>query len=78
MYNAVAGAALLAATAYHKPLKGESSMDLILSIIGILVVVAIAFVIARFLLKLTGRVIGCVLTVIVALGIAFILIVFVF
>ena len=48
-------------------------MDLILSIIGILVVVAIAFVIARFLLRLTGRVIGCILTAIVALGIAFIL-----
>ena len=45
-------------------------MDLILSIIGILVVVAIAFVIARFLLRLTGRVIGCILTAIVALGIA--------
>ena len=53
-------------------------MDLSLSIIGILVVVAIAFVIARFLLRLTGRVIGCILTAIVALGIAFILIVFVF
>ena len=44
-------------------------MDLILSILGLAVLVIIAFVVARFILRLTARVIGCVLTAIIAIGI---------
>ena len=53
-------------------------MDIVFSAIGLLVIVFIAFIIARFVLRLTARVIGCVLTAIVALGIVAILLLFVF
>ena len=53
-------------------------MDLFLSIVGLALLVIVAFAIARFVLRLTGRVIGCVLTAIVGLGILAILLLFVF
>ena len=53
-------------------------MELILSIVVLALLVIVAFAIARFVLRLTGRVIGCVLTAIVALGILAILLLFVF
>ncbi|HSR31059.1 MAG TPA: hypothetical protein VLY63_10880 [Anaerolineae bacterium] len=53
-------------------------MDLIFSIAGLVLLLIVAFVIARFVLRLTTRVIGCVLTAIVGLGILAILLIFVF
>lgn len=53
-------------------------MELILSIIGLVILLFVVFAIARFILKLTGQVIGCVLTALVALGILAILLIFVF
>ena len=53
-------------------------MELILSIVVLALLVIVAFAIARFVLRLTGRVIGCIVTAIVALGILAILLLFVF
>ena len=53
-------------------------MELILSIIGLALLAIVAFVIARFLLRLTGRVIGCIVTIIVAFGILAIILIFFF
>jgi hypothetical protein len=50
-------------------------MDLIISLIVLAVVVFIVFAIARFFLKLAGRAIGCILTIVVALGILAIVII---
>jgi hypothetical protein len=50
-------------------------MELIISLIVLAVVVVIVFAIARFLLNLAGRVIGCILTIVIALGILAILII---
>ena len=44
-------------------------MDLILSIAGLVIILIIVFIIARFLLKLAGNVIGCLMTALVAAGI---------
>ena len=41
----------------------------ILSIIVLVILLFVVFAIARFILKLTGQVIGCVLTALVAAGI---------
>ena len=53
-------------------------MDTILWIIGLLILLVVVWAIAKFVLKLAGRVIGCVLTAILALGILIILWLFVF
>jgi hypothetical protein len=53
-------------------------MNTILSIIGLLVLLAIVWVIAKFVLRLAARTIGCVITAILAIGIIIILFVFVF
>ena len=53
-------------------------MDLFLSIAGLVIVLVIVFVIARFVLKLAGQVIGCVMTALIAIGIVVILLLFVF
>ena len=53
-------------------------MDLITSVVLLAVLVVVAFIVARFLLHLAFRVVGCILTAIVALGILYILIQFVF
>jgi hypothetical protein len=53
-------------------------MEIFLSIVGLILLVFVAFAIARFVLRLTGRVIGCIITIIVALGILAILLLFVF
>ena len=53
-------------------------MDLIFSIVGLVLLVIVAFAIARFVLRLTARVIGCLLTAIIAFGIVAILLFFVF
>jgi hypothetical protein len=53
-------------------------MEIFLSIVGLILLVFVAFAIARFALRLTGRVIGCIITAIVALGILAILLLFVF
>jgi hypothetical protein len=53
-------------------------MEIILSLIVLAVVAFIIFAIARFLLRLAGRVIGCILTIVIAIGILAILLLFVF
>ena len=53
-------------------------MDIILSLIVLAVIAFIVFAIARFFLRLAGRVIGCILTIVVAIGILAILFLFVF
>jgi hypothetical protein len=53
-------------------------VEIVLSFLGLALLVIVAFVIARFLLRLTGRVIGCILTAIVAVGIAAIILIFFF
>jgi hypothetical protein len=53
-------------------------MDTILWIIGLLILLVVVWAIAKFVLKLAGRVIGCVLTAILAIGILLILWLFVF
>lgn len=53
-------------------------MDTILSIIGLLVLLVIVWVVAKFVLKLAARTIGCVVTAILAIGILIILFIFVF
>jgi len=49
-----------------------------ISIIGLLVLLAVAFIVARFVLRLTAKAIGCILTAIVAIGIVAFLFYFVF
>lgn len=53
-------------------------MDLITSILGLLLLAVIAFIVLRFVLRLTARIIGCVLTLIIILGGVAILLLFVF
>ena len=53
-------------------------MDTILWIIGLLVLLVIVWVVAKFVLKLAARTIGCVVTAILAIGILIILLIFVF
>lgn len=53
-------------------------MDTVFSIIGLLIILVVVWAIAKFVLKLAGRVIGCVLTAILAIGILLILWLFVF
>jgi hypothetical protein len=52
-------------------------MDL-LSIVGFILLLVVVFVVARFVLHLAGKVIGCILTVLIALGILWLLFTFVF
>jgi hypothetical protein len=52
-------------------------MNTILWIIVLLVVLAIVWAVAKFILKLAARTIGCVVTAILAIGILLILIFFV-
>lgn len=58
--------------------KGNLFMDLITSILGLLLLAVIAFIVLRFVLRLTARIIGCVLTLIIILGGVAILLLFVF
>jgi hypothetical protein len=51
-------------------------MDPLPSVAVLAMLVVIAFILARFLLHLAFRVVGCLLTAIVALGILYILIQF--
>ncbi len=53
-------------------------MEIIFSLMGLLVLLAVAFIIARFILRLTAKAIGCLLTVIIAVGIVAFLLIFVF
>jgi hypothetical protein len=53
-------------------------MNTLIFIIGLLLLLVIVWVIAKFVLKLAGRAIGCVLTAILAIGILVILFIFVF
>lgn len=53
-------------------------MNTFLSLIGLLLLLVIVWAVAKFVLKLAGRVIGCVLTAILAIGILVILLIFVF
>ena len=45
----------------------------ILSIAGFVLLVIVVFIVARFILHLAGKVIGCILTVLIALGILWLL-----
>jgi hypothetical protein len=47
-------------------------MDLV-SIVGFILLIIVVFIVARFVLHLAGRVIGCILTVLIALGILWLL-----
>lgn len=49
-----------------------------LSIVGFILLLVVVFVVARFVLHLAGKVIGCILTVLIALGILWLLFTFVF
>lgn len=49
-----------------------------ISIIGVILLVIVVFIIARFVLHLAGRAIGCIMTVVIALGILWLLFRFVF
>ena len=53
-------------------------MDTFLSILVLIIVVAIVWVIAKFVLKLTAKIIGCSITALVVVGILAILYFFVF
>jgi hypothetical protein len=53
-------------------------VELFSSIVVLALVLIVVFIIARFVLKLAGQVIGCVMTALVALGIVVILWLFVF
>jgi hypothetical protein len=53
-------------------------MEPITSILLLALLVIVAFVLARFVFRLALRAVGCILTVIIALGILYILIQFVF
>lgn len=44
-------------------------MDLFFSIVGLVLILVVAFIVARFVLRLTARVIGCLMTALVAVGI---------
>ncbi|HUS94328.1 MAG TPA: hypothetical protein VMZ24_04040 [Patescibacteria group bacterium] len=44
-------------------------MDIVLTIIGVIVLVLIAWWLLKFVLKLTSRVIGCAVTALIAIGI---------
>jgi hypothetical protein len=50
----------------------------LLSIAGFILLLVVVFIVARFVLHLAGRVIGCILTVLIALGILWLLFTFVF
>ena len=47
-------------------------------LIGLLAILVVAFLIARFVLRLTARVIGCILTAILVIGVVAFLLYFVF
>jgi hypothetical protein len=53
-------------------------MDSLFAFIGLAILVVIAFILARFVLRLTAKIIGCILTTIVALGILAIFLYFFF
>jgi hypothetical protein len=53
-------------------------METVLFIVGLLLLLVVVWAIAKFVLKLAGRVIGCVLTAILVIGIFVIVWVFVF
>jgi hypothetical protein len=53
-------------------------MGTFLSIVGLILLLGIVWAIAKFVLRLAGRAIGCLLTAILAIGILIILWVFVF
>lgn len=53
-------------------------MEVFLSFLGLALLLIVAFVIARFVLRLTARAVGCLLTAIVAVGIAAIIWIFFF
>ena len=53
-------------------------LNLILWSVILLVLLVIAWAVAKFVLRLAARTIGCVITAILALGIIIILLVFVF
>jgi len=44
-------------------------MDIALTIIGVLILVLIAWWLLKFVLKMTARVVGCAVTAIIAIGI---------
>ena len=50
----------------------------ILWIVGLFVVVVIVWYVAKFILKLTTRVVGCAVTTLVAIGILFLIYFFLF
>ena len=53
-------------------------LDAIFSFIGLAILAIIIFVILRFVLRLTARIIGCTVTAVVVIGIAIIVWIFFF
>lgn len=53
-------------------------MDTILSIVGLIIIVLIVWAVLKFVLRLAARTIGCVVTLLIAVGIVAILFLFVF
>jgi len=71
------------AVCYNNPqssshINEEELMGTFLSIVGLLLLLVIVWAIAKFVLKLAGRALGCVLTAILAIGILVILWIYVF
>lgn len=44
-------------------------MDVFFSVVGLILAAVVAFVVARFVLRLAARVVGCGMTVLVGVGI---------
>ena len=71
------------AVCYNNPqsliyIDEENLMGTFLSVVGLILLLVVVWAIAKFVLKLAGRAIGCVLTAILAIGILVILWIFVF
>jgi hypothetical protein len=64
---------------HHQTSTGvKNPMGTFLSIVGLILLLGIVWAIAKFVLRLAGRAIGCLLTAILAIGILIVLWVFVF
>ena len=51
-------------------------LDVFFSFAGLVLLVVVAWIVARFVFRLTARVIGCLLTGIIAIGIVAIILIF--
>lgn len=52
-------------------------MDVVLTVIGVIILVMIAWWLLKFVLKMTARVVGCAVTALIAIGIVVVALVFI-